>query len=133
MQIKQWLIHKLGGYATIEEALQAAPQQTLNKAVSDLFCFVSKDDLLKEQGGLLYHKGRQLSEAETKSVCSEAEFLQKTMVWKVLLSETKYHATKRLYFDSQSEHDITWAKLLLYLTDIWKSKVDSLSKLKNKL
>lgn len=133
MQVKQWIIHKLGGYASIEEALEAAPQETLNKAVAKLFCFVSKDDILRKEGVEFMYKGRPLTQEEVKQLVNEAKYMRKLRLWEVIKKELYYHGSKKMYFDSQSINDVTWAKLLFFVTDVIESKLKSLEKLRDKV
>lgn len=133
MQIKTWCIRQLGGYATIEEALEAAPQKTLNKAVARLFCYVTKDDILTISGTRVFYKNNELTEGEVKALCEEAMYFSKTHLFKMLQEEMKYQATKKMYLESQTIHDLTWGKLLLYTSDILKSKINDLIKLRDRL
>lgn len=133
MQIRQWFIHKLGGYATIEEALNDAPQETLDAAVARLYCVVSKNDIFSEANGSAWFAGRELTDAEYKAIIAEADYFSRTTLYKLLMAELKYLATDRIYNKSQTIEDVTWGKLCLFITDAIKSRVNSLKKKVNRV
>ena len=83
--MQNWLIRKLGGYPTIEEALESCPQKTLDKAVTRLFNVVSKDDVLREDKGVMWLKGRTLTEAQVTNLKEEAKLLAGLPLFKMLL------------------------------------------------
>lgn len=131
--MQKWLIRKLGGYASIEEALEAAPKETLDMAVSKLYCIISKDDILRKDGVNYYYKNRQLSQDELKNLVSEAKLIRRLELWRIITKELYYQGSKKMYFESQNVNDVTWAKLLFFVADILETKLKSLEKLDGKV
>lgn len=127
--MQKWLIRKLGGYASLDEAFTHAPKQVLNQAVADLYCYATDDDIIRIKTNTeWWHKGRTLTESEIQQIKAEAALIQSTFVWKVLQAEMKYIASKKLYHESQTVEDITWAKLLIFTADLLKTKLNKLAK-----
>lgn len=133
--IKHLIIRKLGGYASVDEALLDAPQKTLNAAVSKSFCFIKSSDLFRfdKRTGTYYAGKNELSIEEVKRLTSEAEMISKLELWKYLLMDLEYQASKRIYFDSQNVNDLTWGKLLIFTKDMLKTRISELKKIRNKI
>src|SRR3990167_3909488 len=55
-------------------------------------------------GKWLLH-GRELTQGEKDNLKAEAELIAKTALWKILISEGKYHAQKYAIIDTDSSND----------------------------
>ena len=49
--------------------------------------------------GKWYHQNRELTKGEIDNLKSEATMIANTTLWKILISEAKYHAQKRAIID----------------------------------
>lgn len=130
--MKRLLIKKLGGYATIEDAIKAIDSKEdkhtiLTKAVSELFSTIGDNDILKQSGGQWLHQGRILTEEEIKQIQSEATTFRKFRLYEILNAEVKYHAAYKMYYKSQTVDDLVAAKMIEYVWDIIKTKLKKLS------
>ena len=90
--MKRWLITILGGYPTIQEAIDDIDSQKdkhaiLTKAVSDLFRTIGDNDILRWEKGQWLHEGHILSEQEIQQLKSEAQTFQKLRLYEVLDKE----------------------------------------------
>lgn len=104
-------------------------KEILTELVRDLFNTIDEHDILREEiDGKWYVGDKQLQDAEKKIVISEAQMFLKGKVWNVLQRDVKYLANKRMYINSRTEMDLVAGKLLLYLLDIMKTRLQSLDK-----
>lgn len=104
-------------------------KEILTELVRDLFNSIDEDDILREEiDGKWYVGDKELQDAEKKLVISEAQIFLKGKVWNVLQRDIKYLANKRMYINSRTEMDLVAGKLLLYLLDIIKTRLQSLDK-----
>lgn len=104
-------------------------KEILTELVRDLFNTIDEHDILREEiDGTWYVGDKQLQDAEKKLVISEAQMFLKGKVWNVLQRDVKYLANKRMYINSRTEMDLVAGKLLLYLLDIMKTRLQSLDK-----
>lgn len=104
-------------------------KEILTELVRDLFNTIDEHDILREEiDGTWYVGDKELQDAEKKIVISEAQMFLKGKVWNVLQRDVKYLANKRMYISSRTEMDLVAGKLLLYLLDIIKTRLQSLDK-----
>jgi len=129
--MKRLLIEKLGGYATIEDAINAIETKKdkhtiLTKAVSQLFNTVGENDILTYKNGQWYNEGRALTEEEVHQIKSEAQTFKKFRLYEILNAEVKYHAARKMYYQSQTVDDLMAGKMIEYVWDIVKTKLNKL-------
>ena len=104
-------------------------KEILTELVRDLFNSIDENNILREEiDGTWYVGDKELQDAEKKLVISEAQIFLKGKVWNVLQRDVKYLANKRMYINSRTEMDLVAGKLLLYLLDIMKTRLQSLDK-----
>lgn len=101
----------------------------LTHAVKRLYNSVGADDILKtdKTSGQWTYMGKPISKEETAVLVEQAKWLLDTRLWKVLQSDIKYQANKRMFIESQDVHDLTAGKLLLYYTDIIHTRLKKLA------
>lgn len=92
---------------------------TLNKAVAELYNTISADDILDSWTV----GGKVLSGQEIQMIKSEAEYLLKSRLWRVLQADIKYKANKAMYEKAKSELDITAGKLWVWTLDAINTKL----------
>ena len=70
----------------------------MEKGVSpeDILQIISKEKWI--------HQGRELTKGEIDNLTSEADIIQNTALWKILINEGKYHAQKRAITDATPEN-----------------------------
>lgn len=128
---RDWLIEKLGGFRDLDSAIEFIREQNgeekhrlLTLAVKKLFNTIGEDDILHvNHYGQWMFEGRPLSKEEINSLVQEATAFQNMKLWRVLQKDLKYQANKRMFVESRSEMDLVAGKLLVYLTDIVKTRL----------
>ena len=70
--------------------------------------------------------GRSLTEGEIGNLKSEAEFIEGTQVWKLLINEVKWHGQKKAIMDARDSVDLIAARELLYLSMILENFVKNI-------
>lgn len=119
--MRNWLITKLGGYITPEDAHEA-----LNARVAKLFSTVTKDDLLRRENSVWYNEGREITDEELRTFKAEARQLTQMRLWKLLQKDVDYLAYKSIYFNSKTEFDLIGGKMLKYYIDIINTRLKEL-------
>ena len=66
---------------------------------------VTPSDILRVGTTGWFFKGRQLNKPEIENLKAEAELIQRTSLWKILVNEGKYHAQKRAIIDADTNDD----------------------------
>lgn len=130
--MRRLLIHILGGFYSIEEAIEAIEttddkHHILTKAVSDVFNTIGENDVLQFKKGNWYYQGRILEEEEVHTIRTEAKTFRKYRIYEVLDNEIKYHAHRNMFYKSQNVDDIMASKMVEYVWDIIKTKLKQLS------
>lgn len=134
--IKQWIIHKLGGYASLDDAISAIVakelperEKILTLAVKRLYNTIGYDDILKKgSGGEYLHQGKTLSKAQINVLIAEAAQLQNMTLWKVLKNDILYQVNKKMYLLSENQMHVATAKFWLYSFDVMNKRIEKLSK-----
>lgn len=131
--MRKWLIKKIGGYSTIDEAIDVIENsedkhKILTLAVEKLYNTISKDDILTQIDGDMYIKGKIIDNSIKKVLIAEAENFKKSKLWGILQDDIKYHSNKKMYIDSQSVDDLIAGKLWLLTLDTFKTRLNSLQK-----
>lgn len=123
--MKALFIRILGGYVTIDEALEsvsdAEREKILAFAVSDLFNTINKEDVLvvKADGsGLLL--GQAISPLQVESLKAQAKAFVSSPLFVVLDTGIKYEANKRMHM-AVNQQELDAAKMIHYTWDTLKS------------
>lgn len=102
--------------------------------VKDVFNTITEEDILRIersknplQRDKWFYKGQELPAANVELLQKQAESLRESELWKLLKSELRWHAQEKGLFKSQTPEDQIASKLLIYLTDILDSKLNSMS------
>src|SRR3977135_1924471 len=104
-------------------------RRLINFLLKDVFNTISHEDLLKITGPNVWeHKGVALTPGEIKQLQEEATFFQKNRLWEILKNELYYHAQQRLIERSETPQDIVAAKMMVYITDVIKTKLNQMTK-----
>jgi len=130
--MKNWIIRLLGGYPTIQDALNAVDSLqdkhlVLTKAVKKLFNTISANDILREKDGEWFFMDKALPDAEKKLLTAESTNFLKSKLWKVLSADVKYQANKRMYTVSTSEIDMIMGKSWTFVLDCITTRLNSLN------
>jgi hypothetical protein len=129
-------ILKLGGFPTIESAIQAlkelddlpAKNKILTEAVKHLFNTVSYEDILKTKSdGTMEFMGKPLSEGQANQLRDEAKILVSLKLWRVLKTELRYQLNKKMFEESHMTIDLVWGKLILWYDDVIRTKLQALT------
>lgn len=128
--MRNWIIAKLGGYPTIEHALEAfkSPErnQTLSIAIEKLYNTISSDDILRQDGIKLFFRNKELTQPEIEQIKLEAEAFKRSILYKVLDADCRYQANKKMFIEAHTLEQLEAGKLMLYVWDIIKTRVNKL-------
>jgi len=127
--MKRWLIEKLGGYATVEDALNSAENkhEILTKAVAHLFNAVTEEDIFRKDRTTYTYKGKPLMASQLSVLENQAKDFTESELFKMLDLELQYQANRKMYFDSRGNDDLIAGKLILWNWDVVKTKLKNLS------
>ncbi len=132
--MRDWVIKKLGGYPTIEDAIEGITQDKdkytiLTLAVKRLFNTIGSDDILKtNEVGQWMHEGKIMTDAKARLIQAEAKQLLDTTLWKILQDDVKYQANRKMFLLAENEMQLVSGKLWMYTLDAFKTRLESLSK-----
>lgn len=135
--MREWLIRVLGGYPSLDEAIEAMRQDknaehrraVLTLAVRRLYNTIGPEDILKtdKTSGRWTWMGRPISKEETMVLVEQARGMLESRLWKVLEADLKYTANKRMFVESVNTDDITAGKLVSFYTDIIHTRLKKLA------
>jgi len=136
MMIKKFIIEKLGGYVSIETAIDAIREEDtktkyriLSLAVKKLYNTISEDDILKENEYKQWTiAGKPINQGEKNLLIAEAKQFLNTKLWKVLQKDIQYQANRKMFILGKSEIDMIAGKLFLYTLDCIKTRLESFKK-----
>ena len=134
--MKKWFIHKLGGYADINEAIEAIKEKDtkdkfriLSLATKHLFNTINEEDILKENvNGQWMFEGRILNKVQQELIKAETNQFINSTLWKVLEKDIKWQAGRKMFILAQNEVQVAAGKLWLYMLDAFKTRLQSISK-----
>lgn len=131
--MKGWLIRKLGGFATIDEAIECIKEkdskekyEILTLAVKRLFNTISSDDILRESAGQWFYKDKMLSTAEKELLIAEATQFSNSKLWEILSTDIKWKANKTMYLTATTEIQLAGGKLWAYTIDCINTRLKSM-------
>lgn len=130
------LIKRLGGFATIDDAIEGIRAKSLKErhviltlAVKKLFNTISADDILKPlAGGEWSFEGKTLSKGQVDLLMMEAGQLEEMLLWKVLRKDILYQANRKMFLQAENVEHVVTGKFWLYTFDTIKTRLSSLAK-----
>ncbi len=134
--LKIWIITKLGGYPTIDDAIEAikakpGPERTrvLTLAVKHLFNTIGADDILQvHPDGTWTVEGKPIPKVTRDLLVAEATQFLGTTLWRVLQTDIKYQANRKIFILATDEMQLTAGKLWTYTFDALRTRLNSLQK-----
>lgn len=134
--MRKLFIEILGGYATIEDAIDAIREKDLKErsviltlAVKKLFNTIDSSDILRsDDNGQWIFQGKHLSKGQRDMLIAEAEQLDKMMLWDVLKKDILYQANRKMYLLAENDIQIVTAKFWLYTFDVMKTRIKQMLK-----
>lgn len=129
--MKKLLIEKLGGYTTVEDALNSIESEEekhklLTKAVVKHFNTITEDDIFRKDGVNYTYKGKPLMDAQVESLRNQAKSLLESELFKMLELELQYQANLKMYRDSKDIIDLISGKLILWTWKVIKSRLHNI-------
>lgn len=142
--MRNWLIEKLGGYTSAEQAIRSAGgyltiQEAINAiekkdsvernriltlAVKKLFNTIGADDILHQRAdGEWVSSGKVLTKAQKELLKAEAAQLLSMSIWKILETDILYQVNKKMYLLSENDLHVVTAKFWLYTFDAMRTKL----------
>lgn len=132
--LKIWFIEKLGGFPTIEDAIEEIREkdrdekyEILTTAVKKLFNALGPEDILQQnERGQWLISGREMSKEEANILIAEAQKLLDSKLWKILQADVKYQINKKMYVESKTQGDMIAGKLGYYIFDVINTRLKNL-------
>ena len=125
--MKNYIIHKLGGFVTLEEAVEANSHDALTKVVAKYFNTITEEDVLRvNEHGQYTLEGKPLMDAQVQSLRAYATDFRKSMLFKVLDRDIKYQLNKKTFVQSAKETDLIAGKLGYWLWKVIREKLEKL-------
>ena len=90
----------------------------------DLFKFIDEKDLLRIEKGKVFYQDKALGNDAIKLLKGEASSFEKSMIWELLVGNSKYIANKRLF------ENVPEAKLLMLLINYQEKVLRQIAALK---
>lgn len=133
--MKRWIIERLGGFPTIDDAITAIQERDLEErrtilslAVRRLFNTIGPDDILREdERGQWVSEGKVVPKAIAETVMSEARNFQESKLWGILQRDIRYQANRKMFIVGTTEMDIAVGKVWLYSLDAIATRLKSLA------
>jgi len=131
--MRKWLIRKLGGYTSFLEAIDNVndPKERnkiLTLALKKTFNTISDDDILRENDGKWFFKGKALSDAQRKLLSVEAQQFIDTKLWQIVKEDTVYQVYKKMYLLAENEMHVVTAKFWKYTFDTIETRLKSIAR-----
>ena len=121
--MKKWVIKKVIKWFRNDDFLR---KELLNLAIKDLYNTIGIEDILKVEGGKWIFEGRPLTEHEVMQLKGEATAFQNMKLWKILNRDIAYQLNKKMFLEATVVEDLVWGKLLTFLWDIVKTRIQTL-------
>lgn len=86
----------------------------------------TKDDILREEGGVLKWKGHDLSQEVAATLKAEAHQLSSSTLWKILKAELQWYAMKSLMEKGETSEDIRVARIFGNVVAVIDDKLKSI-------
>ena len=118
--MKKWVTRKLIDFLDRDVIL--------TEAVSRLFNTIGSKDILREENGQWFLEDKPIGDAKKKQLQAEAMQFLSTGLWKVLQTDVKHQANKKMFTESMSEANITAGKLWTYTLDCFRTRLESMNK-----
>ena len=127
--MRRWIIRKLKGFATLDEALEATDRnRVLSLAVARLFNTIGAEDILREVDGKWLFLDKPLNDSRKNLIQAEAKQLVESEIWKVLSVDLRWQANKKMYLLAENEMHVATGKLWTLMLDCFETRLNSLSK-----
>lgn len=132
--LRRWLIKKLKGFSTVEEAIDSIEDSrtrniVLTRAVKKLFNTIDSEDVLKiGTANQWMCEGKILHDDRKKQLIAQAEVFLSSELWNILQLDIKYQANRRMFLLSKKEEDLIAGKLYLFTLDTIKTRLESMQK-----
>ena len=131
--MKKWIIRLLGGYNSFLEAIDGIEDRKerhkiLTLALKKTFNTISADDILRENNGKWFFKGRALSDAQRKLLVAEAQQFIDTKLWQIVKEDTVYQVYKKMYLLAENDLHVITAKFWKYAFDTIETRLKSIAR-----
>lgn len=97
--------------------------------VRKLLRSITEDDVLRRgKDGIIRARGKKLSNEMISQLQNEAEYIQNSITFKLLMDDMEYLAQQTMFARSSSFDDMLFGKAQLYVIDVLKKKIQNLAK-----
>ena len=121
--IKKWII-KLGIKFLKEIDDADLKREILTEAVKKLYNSIGPDDILKQNpDGTWTFQDRPITQTEVEQLRAEARVILGMKLWRAIKLDIRYQIGKKVWEEANCMDDILWGKLLTYLDDIIRTRL----------
>ncbi len=133
--MRQWLIRILGGYTDAGAELLKIVRTTADKetkyailteAVKHLYTTIGPDDILHKEGDTYFFEGKPMLPTDYEELREEARTLLGMKLWRVIKADLRFSLSRKMFEEANVELDLVWGKLLIYLDDIIRKRLQTL-------
>lgn len=97
--------------------------------VKDLLRSITEEDVLRRgKDGIIRARSKKLSKEMVDQLQNEAEYINNSITFQLLMDDMEYLAHQTMFARSQSFDDMMFGKAQLYVIDVLKKKIKNLAK-----
>src|SRR3990167_1164600 len=102
-------------------------REILRLAVKDLFKAIDVEDILRRNpDGTWRFEDKTLDASYMKDLKTQADMLDKLLLWKVLKKDIEYQIRKKMFEEARIDLDVVWSQLLTFLWDTIQTRLQIL-------
>lgn len=120
------IIRFLGGIY-LKDATEQERQAILTEAIPVIFN-IGQNDILRFEAGRWYYQDKPLTDLQLSQLGTETRAFQSTGLYRILDTDLRYQGAKRMN-EAVTLPQLEGAKLLIFLADILKTRLNILSSL----
>jgi hypothetical protein len=98
---------------------------------SNLLPVVSDKELISFKKGIPYVNGVALTPGEIVNLRSEADVIEKMMLWQIINNDLNEKSQRKIYKEAIDVTDLLVGKTILFTLDVQKNFIDKMKSLKN--
>lgn len=101
----------------------------INFLAKHLYRTITERDLLRQnKSGRLFIGDKMLNREQEENIREEAERLQNSVLWKLLVLDVKHNALQKTLHKAETIDDVIAGKLMLYIIDVIETRLSSLKR-----
>lgn len=93
----------------------------------DDFNIITEADIVQIKGPRKWIQGkRELTIGEIENLKADAELIEKTKLWQLMIKESRFHAQKKALMDAKDYEELGHARVLLNLTIFFEKFIQNI-------